>query len=170
MPSIDDALLQARTRPERLIKRQSLLLYAPRWALYFFILSGWTVFAMGVPSLAFGIVSVPYFIAAALILRDALAAFMTSFEFTSQRVIVKFGILVRETISMEMYRVQNVGLNQPIWLVPFDVGTITLVSQDETLPLVVLRGINEASPMREALTQIMLESRTNRGVAEFVAL
>jgi membrane protein YdbS with pleckstrin-like domain len=85
----------------------------------------------------------------------------TRYELTTQRLRKTSGILTRQLDELELYRVKDSTLEQPLWLRPFGLGNVTVLSSDATLPLVQIRAVNDAYDMREKL-RVAVESERDR--------
>lgn len=71
------------------------------------------------------------------------------FELTTQRLRVATGVLSRHTHELELYRVRDISLSQPIALRLFGLGNVVLDTTDHTTPVVVLRAVRGAKRLRE---------------------
>jgi uncharacterized membrane protein YdbT with pleckstrin-like domain len=85
----------------------------------------------------------------------------TSYELTTQRLRKSSGIFTRKLDELELYRVKDSTLEQPLLLRMFGLGNITVLSSDATLPLVQIRATNDAYGMREKL-RVAVESERDR--------
>ena len=71
------------------------------------------------------------------------------YELTTERLRIRHGILNKELDELELYRVRDYKLDQPIWLRIFSLANIVLRTADTTHPLIVLRAIRDGEHVRE---------------------
>lgn len=63
------------------------------------------------------------------------------FELTSERLITSSGVLSRTTDSLELYRVKDMRIRQPLRLRLFGLENIELMTSDETSPILLIDHI-----------------------------
>jgi uncharacterized membrane protein YdbT with pleckstrin-like domain len=85
----------------------------------------------------------------------------TSYELTTQRLRKTSGILNRKLDELELYRVKDSTLEQPLLLRMFGLGNVTIVSSDATMPLVQIAAVHGAFDVREKL-RIAVETERDR--------
>ena len=90
----------------------------------------------------------------------------TVFELTSQRLRIRSGIINRRLEEVELYRVKDYELVQPLMLRMLGLGNLTLVSSDATTPKVYLRAIANAEQVRELLRNAVQSERDRKRVRE----
>lgn len=90
----------------------------------------------------------------------------TRYELTSQRLRKTSGILNRKLDELELYRVKDSTLEQPLLLRMFGLGNVTVLSSDATLPLVQISAVNDAYAMREKLRVAVEAERDRKRVRE----
>lgn len=83
-----------------------------------------------------------------------------------ERIVWSFGVLSRNSGSLEVFRVQNVSLQQTFLERLAGVGTITLETRDATNPMLRLVGMREPEKLRASLTEYVQRARRVRGVQE----
>lgn len=88
----------------------------------------------------------------------------TGYELTSQRLRITRGILNRKLDELELYRVKDYVLEQPLFLRLLGLGNITLLSSDATTPAVALRAIAGAESVREKLRTAVQTERDRKRV------
>lgn len=88
------------------------------------------------------------------------------YTLTSQRLSEQSGVFVRRTDHLELYRVKDIAVSEPLIQALFGRGQITLITSDRTTPVVVLNAV--ASPLAvAALIRTCVERcRTAKGVRE----
>jgi uncharacterized membrane protein YdbT with pleckstrin-like domain len=66
---------------------------------------------------------------------------LTSYELTSERLIIRSGLLVRKREEIELFRVRDFSLSRPLqWLV-LGLGTIGLTTRDQSAPNILIGPI-----------------------------
>ncbi|WP_152613603.1 PH domain-containing protein [Inquilinus limosus] len=66
---------------------------------------------------------------------------LTSYELTSERLIIRTGFLVRKREEVELFRVRDFSLSRPLhWLV-LGLGTIGLTTRDQSAPNILIGPI-----------------------------
>jgi uncharacterized membrane protein YdbT with pleckstrin-like domain len=90
----------------------------------------------------------------------------TQYELSSERLKIRSGVINRKLDELELYRVRDYKLDQPLSLRIFHLGNIVLQTSDRTTPTVVLRAIHDAESVRESLRTHVEACRTKKGVRE----
>jgi len=90
-----------------------------------------------------------------------------SYTLTSQRIIRRVGLFNRTTFEIELYRVKDVHLFEPLQLRLFGLGTIHLISSQRSSPLFELKAIKNAAELREQLRHLVETRRNEKGVGEY---
>jgi len=90
----------------------------------------------------------------------------TVYELTSQRLRIRCGILTRRLDELELYRVKDYVLEQPLLLRLVGLGNLTLVTSDATTPTVTLRAIGGVEEVRELLRNAVQKERDRKRVRE----
>lgn len=90
----------------------------------------------------------------------------TQYELTSQRLKIRSGVINRKLDELELYRVRDYRLDQPLTLRVFSLGNIILQTSDKTTPVVTLRAIRDAEGVRESIRTHVEASRTAKHVRE----
>lgn len=91
----------------------------------------------------------------------------TTYELTTQRFRVRSGVLSRRLEEVELFRVRDYVLNQPLLLRMLGLGNLTLVSSDASTPNVVVRAIPAVESVREQLRDAVQIERERRRVRAF---
>jgi uncharacterized membrane protein YdbT with pleckstrin-like domain len=92
----------------------------------------------------------------------------TTYQLTQDRLIIRSGIFSKSIDEIELYRVKDIRMNYSLIGEWAGIGTITLVTSDETTrgaPLVI-RDVAGALQRREALRDLVDKARQRRGVRE----
>jgi len=87
-------------------------------------------------------------------------------ELTSQRLRKTSGIFNKKLDELELYRVKDSTLEQPLLLRMFGLGNINVVSSDATMPLVLINAVPGAYDMREKLRVAVEAERDRKRVRE----
>ena len=90
----------------------------------------------------------------------------TVYQLTTQRLRIRRGILTRRLDELELYRVKDYVLEQPLLLRLVGLGNLTLVSSDATTPTVILQAIAGAEGVRELLRNAVQTERDRKRVRE----
>jgi uncharacterized membrane protein YdbT with pleckstrin-like domain len=90
----------------------------------------------------------------------------TQFELTTQRLRMRTGVLNRQLEELELYRVRDSTLEQPLALRVFALSNINLVTSDKGDRVITLRAIRRGDGVREEIRTYVEECRMRRGVRE----
>jgi len=91
-----------------------------------------------------------------------------TYEVTSERLVIRRGIINKSIDEIEMYRVKDIRINFTLLNQWADTGTITILSSDETMrdaPLVIPH-VDAARRRREDLRALVDAARQKRRVRE----
>jgi uncharacterized membrane protein YdbT with pleckstrin-like domain len=77
----------------------------------------------------------------------------TVYELTTQRLKITRGILNRRLDEVELFRVKDYVMDQPLFLRLVGLGNLTLVSSDASTPRIALRAIAGVLAVRENSAQ-----------------
>jgi uncharacterized membrane protein YdbT with pleckstrin-like domain len=103
-----------------------------------------------------------------VVLAQWLRFVAATFEVTNDRLIIRRGIFTKSIDEIELYRVKDIRLDYSLVNQWAGIGTITIVSSDETTrgaPLVV-PFVEQAEARREQLRDLVDDARRRRGVRE----
>lgn len=101
------------------------------------------------------------------LLLVALVVRSTIYEVTNQRIRVTTGILTKRTDDLELYRVLDAILVEPLSLRLVGCGTIELKTADATTPLLVVKAVRGARELREELRKHVELAREKKRVRMF---
>lgn len=90
----------------------------------------------------------------------------TVYELTSQRLRRRSGILDRKLDELELFRVKDYTMEQPVLLRMLGLGNLTLITSDATTPTVAIKAIGEVEKVREMLRQAVQSERDRKRVRE----
>jgi len=88
----------------------------------------------------------------------------TRFEITSQRIRIERGVLSRSRQDTELYRIDDIGLEEPVGMRMVGHAILILRSTDRSTPEVRLYGIPGLAAMADTLRECALRERERRGV------
>jgi uncharacterized membrane protein YdbT with pleckstrin-like domain len=103
-----------------------------------------------------------------IILAKWLDYVAATYELTPERLVIRRGIFSKSIDEIELYRVKDIKLNFSLVNQWAGIGTIILLSSDETTrdaPLVI-RDVPDAQRRRESLRDLVDKARRRRGVRE----
>lgn len=93
----------------------------------------------------------------------------TIYTLKRDRLLIKRGILRRVTDELELFRVRDFQLDEPIALRLFSLGNIALVTSDRTTSVIRLEAIREINKLHEYLRNLVRSCWDERGVREIDA-
>jgi uncharacterized membrane protein YdbT with pleckstrin-like domain len=88
------------------------------------------------------------------------------YELTPQRLTERTGILSRQTEALELYRVKDIAIEQPMLQRLFGRGRIVLQTSDRSTPEVVLNCIRSPREVARVLREQVEKCRVTKGVRE----
>ena len=89
-----------------------------------------------------------------------------SYELTPQRLRERTGILNRQAEELELYRVKDIAIEQPLVQRLFGRGRVVLQTSDRSTPEVVLNCIQSPHDVARALREHVEKCRVMKGVRE----
>jgi membrane protein YdbS with pleckstrin-like domain len=87
-----------------------------------------------------------------------------SYRITNYRIDYERGLLSKSIDTMELWHVEDLHFHQSVMNRIFNVGNITVLSKDETMPQLELRGIPNPRPIYEMMKQRVIAVKRQRGV------
>ena len=93
-----------------------------------------------------------------------LASLSTRFEITTQRVRVERGVLSKSRQDTELYRIDDIALEQPLGMRMLGHAILILRSTDRSTPEVRLYGVKGLPELADKLREYALKERERRGV------
>ena len=94
---------------------------------------------------------------------------MTEYELTSQRLVLRSGVFNRKTEEIELYRVRDSSLDEPLFLRLFGTGNIVLYATDASAASFVLRAVKAAADVRQKLRAAVEAARDQKRVRSIEA-
>ena len=86
------------------------------------------------------------------------------YRITNYRIDFERGLLSKNIDTMELWHIEDLHFHQSLLDRIFSVGTITVLSKDETMPQLMLRGVPNPRPIYEMLKQRVIAVKRQRGV------
>jgi uncharacterized membrane protein YdbT with pleckstrin-like domain len=83
---------------------------------------------------------------------------------TNERLRVSKGILSKRMKEMELYRVRETSLDEPLFLRLFRLGNVVVTVADAAKPAIVIRAVPGASTLREDLRKCVETMRDKKRV------
>jgi uncharacterized membrane protein YdbT with pleckstrin-like domain len=106
---------------------------------------------------------VPLFMALVRYLRVT----MHTYELTSQRLRERSGILFRRTDDLELYRVKDIAVDQPVLQRLTGCGRVVIESSDRSTPVIVLEAVPDPLAVADLVRDQVERCRVSKGVREF---
>ncbi len=106
------------------------------------------------------IIPIPYAIYRWLVIK------CTSYTLSTQRLRISSGILTKHFDDMELYRVKDITVTQPIWLRMVGLGNISMHTSDATTPNLLLPAISNSLEVHDMIRGEVERLRRERGVRE----
>ena len=76
---------------------------------------------------------------------------LTEYELTSQRLVFRSGVFNRKTEEVELYRVRDSSLDEPLFLRLFGAGNVVISATDASAPNLLLRAVKGPADVRQKL-------------------
>lgn len=115
------------------------------------------------------LISIPGYICLFTLLTaiyNVLKIWCISYEISQEEIRIKRGILNRNHEFVELYRVKDYSLNQPLVYRFFGLGNLTLFTSDRTHPVFTLRAIGEPEKKYQLLRELVERNRKEKHVFE----
>jgi membrane protein YdbS with pleckstrin-like domain len=137
-----------------------------------FLLWGSVVLASAVLGLWFwdsgyaALAVIPILVALFMMLWKYLDVRVRRIELTTERLRTYRGILSKQIDELEIYRIKDSRVQQPLFLRLFGLGTVELETSDRSNPQVRLHAISDPRELREALRKYVEIQRDRKRVRE----
>jgi hypothetical protein len=89
----------------------------------------------------------------------------TTYTITSQRIIVKRGLIGKNVEEIELLRVRDLSVTQSIWNRMLGIGTLTIFSDDASSPQLWFRKIRNAQTVKDALRKAVRDEKTANNIS-----
>ena len=90
----------------------------------------------------------------------------TRYRITNYRVDYERGILSKRIDTLELWHVEDIQFRQSLLDRIFNVGTVTVISHDDTTPQLRMDGLPNPRPLFESLKQRVIAVKRQRGVVK----
>lgn len=88
------------------------------------------------------------------------------YQLTDQRLLETKGLLFKDTDALELYRVKDVSIQQPLLQRLLGCGRVILLTSDRSTPTIVLSAIPKPHAVAEMLRECVERCRVAKGVRE----
>lgn len=88
------------------------------------------------------------------------------YKITNYRIDYERGILGKRIDTLELWHVEDIQFAQSLLERMMGVGTITIISHDDTTPKLVMRSLPDPRPLYETLKQRVIAVKRQRGVVK----
>jgi len=88
----------------------------------------------------------------------------TRYAMSEDRLFISVGLLNIKDDEILLYRVRDLDTSRTLWQRIFGVGTVTVMSSDKTMPVMVLRNIKDPVGVKEMLHAQVEEMKIRRRV------
>ncbi len=118
-----------------------------------------------------GILLLPVIVGLILLLRVWYQVASCQYRLTSQRLFVRQGLIAKKTEELELYRVKDVIVAQSFLQRICGYGSITVLSNDDSNPQLILLGIRNPIEIKETIRNQYRAARRREGVrpTEFIS-
>ena len=106
---------------------------------------------------------IPFFMGVARYLRVS----KHTYTLTAQRLRVQQGLLFRRTEELELYRVKDISVDQPLLQRLAGCGRVVLETTDRSTPHIVLDAIPDPLAVADLIRDFVEQCRVAKGVREF---
>ena len=109
-----------------------------------------------------------YFIALPILfmLWNFLSIKTTVYQLTTERLKVSHGILNKKINELELYRVKDYRIEQPLHLRLFGLGNIILDTSDKSNPVMILRAVPSSEELLNSIRKNVEERRSSKSIRE----
>lgn len=88
----------------------------------------------------------------------------TLYEITTQRIRIRRGILGNTIEEVELVRVKDTRVKQHLGERVLDIGDVTVISNDASMPEVVLHNVSDPVTVRELIRKAVNDEKKRRGL------
>lgn len=94
----------------------------------------------------------------------ALRALTIRYRITNYRIDYERGLIGKDIDTLELWHIEDIKFHQTILDRMLGIGSITVISHDETTPLLVMHSLPHCRPLFEQLKQRIISVKRQRGV------
>jgi membrane protein YdbS with pleckstrin-like domain len=88
------------------------------------------------------------------------------YRVTNYRIDFERGLLSKDIDTLELWHVEDIRFHQSLFDRMLGVGDVTVISRDDTMPLLDMRSIPNPRPLYEQLKQRVIAVKRQRGVVK----
>lgn len=88
----------------------------------------------------------------------------TSYQLSMERLFRKTGFFVVRYEQTMLYRVQDIRVSMTLWQRFFGVGTVTVISNDKSMPDLELKNIQNPMYVKEMIHRLVEAIRTQKNI------
>lgn len=118
------------------------------------------------PTYFFLLLLSPLIIPLFIILWVYLTVRVTEYTLFSSRLILQRGVLNKSTDTLQLYRVKDITIEEPLLLRLVNKGTIRLETSDKTHPTLRIEGISHPHEIAKQIGNLVETARRQKGVRE----
>ena len=118
----------------------------------------------------FGIILSPVLIGISMLLDVWIKTRSTRYRLTSQRLIIRRGLIAKHLEEIELYRIKDVTVNQGVIQRLLGYGSVTVLANDDTTPVTLMVGVANPLEVKEIIRNQYRAARSREGVraTEFI--
>ncbi len=90
------------------------------------------------------------------------------YELSSERIFIHSGIFTRNVEEIELYRIKDYTLHQPFFLRLFQLSVLTITTNDETSPTLLLNSIAQGDEVRNMIRIRVEQLRIEKHIREWM--
>ena len=90
----------------------------------------------------------------------------TRYQLSTERLRTSFGILNKRIDELELYRVKDYRIEQPLFLRMFSLGNIVLETSDKSNPILILKAVPNAIMLLDTIRKNVEERRSSKSIRE----
>lgn len=99
-------------------------------------------------------------------LVKTLQVLTTEYRLTTQRLIVRRGILSKTTDEVELFRIRDFIVDEPFWMRLAGLGTVRLLTVDRTHSVIDLKGVAQPMRLRDVVREAVRDRQGEVGWTE----
>lgn len=103
-------------------------------------------------------------VGAGVFLWPVLTTRVRRYKVTNYRIDYERGLLSKRIDTLELWHVEDIAFRQSLWERMLGVGTLTVMSDDDTMPELVMNGLPEPRKLFDLLKQRVIAVKRQRGV------
>lgn len=117
--------------------------------------AGWGYWWVVLVALVLGVVVLGYPVVTTRLLR---------YKITNYRIDYERGLLSKSIDTLELWHVEDIQFRQSLWGRMLGVGTLVVISHDDTTPSLEMKGLPEPRKLFDVLKQRVISVKRQRGV------